>query len=321
LASVIFALAVPAFADNAAAADKALADAAAAAKPADAKPADGKDAAAAAAPDPLPWKMGPVTGDMGPASIKLPEGYGFLDGPGAKKWAEMTSNPVSGKEIGLVGSDKDGWLVLFEFDEVGYVKDDEKNDLNADDLLKDIKDGTAEFNEERKSKGVAPLNVVGWEQKPSYNEAAHALEWCVRAESEGQPSLNFNTRLLGRRGVVSVTLMFGGDQTLAQVLPPFRELLKGFSFNAGEGYSEYRSGDKLAEYGLAALVAGGGVALAAKSGLLAKLGLFLAKGAKLVIFGVAALAAAIGNFFKKLFGKKGDGGSTGSGSSTPSSGG
>jgi uncharacterized membrane-anchored protein len=222
----------------------------------------------------------------------------FTDGKGAKKWGELTTNPVSQQEIGLVGPEDGHYLVLFEFDDVGYVKDDEKDSLDAEALLKDIKEGTEAFNKEtRVPAGLPPMNIVGWEQKPSYNEATHALEWCVRAESGGEPSLNFNTRVLGRRGVVKVTLMFGGDVTLQQVLPEFRALMKDFTFKEGERYSEFHEGDKLAEYGLAALIAGGGVALAAKSGLLAKL-------IKPLIVAGAAVVGAIGSFFKKLTGKK-----------------
>src|SRR4051812_36279985 len=158
-------------------------------------------------------REGPLAGEMGVASVNVGEGLVFTDGNGAKKWGQLTHNPVSGKEIGLVGM-KNGGLVLFEYEDVGYVKDDEKNDLNADELLKSIKEGTDEDNKERVKAGLPPLNIVGWEQKPAYNEAAHALEWCVRAESGGRPSYNFNTRLLGRHGFVAVTLMFGGDNTL-----------------------------------------------------------------------------------------------------------
>lgn len=249
-------------------------------------------------------KNGPLDGEMGIATIKVPEGFVFTDGAGAKKWAQLTTNPVSNKEIGLMGPADGSYLVLFEFDDVGYVKDDDKDDLDADELLDSFKEGTAAFNEERVKAGVPPMTILGWEQTPAYNEATHALEWCVRAESGGQPSINFNTRLLGRRGYVGVTLMFGGEVTLAQVLPGFRELLKGFSFKTGESYAEFRDGDHVAEYGLAALVAGGGVALAAKAGLLSKLGLILAKGGKAVILGVVAVVGAVASGFKKLFGKK-----------------
>ena len=248
-------------------------------------------------------KNGPMDGDMGVASIKVPEGFTFTDGAGAKKWAELTTNPVSNKEIGLMGPADGSYLVLFEFDDVGYVKDDEKDDLDANALLESIKEAAVAFNQQRVAAGVPAMNVLGWEQPPKYNDQAKALEWCVRAESAGQPSLNFNTRLLGRRGVVSVTLMFGGDVTIAQVLPAFRALLGGFSFTQGETYSEFRDGDRVAEYGLAALIAGGGVALAAKTGILSKLGLFIAKGGKALIVGVIALVGAIGAGLKKLFGR------------------
>lgn len=249
-------------------------------------------------------KNGPFAGEMGVATIQVPEGFVFTDGAGAKKWAELTTNPISGKEIGLMGPSDGAWLVLFEFDDVGYVKDDEKDDLDADELLASIKEGTAAFNEERTKAGVPPLNILGWEQPPKYNDQAKALEWCVRAESGGEPSINFNTRILGRRGVVSVTLMFGGEVQLADVLPGFRQLLAGFAFQQGETYAEYRDGDKVAEYGLAALVAGGGVALAAKSGLLGKLGVLLAKGGKAVIVGVVAIVGGIASVVKRILGRK-----------------
>jgi len=80
-------------------------------------------------------------------------------------------------------------------------------------------------------------------------------------------------------------------------LPEFRELMKGFAFKDGERYAEYREGDKLAEYGLAALIAGGGVALAAKSGLLGKM-------LKPIIVGVVALVGVVGSWIKKITGKK-----------------
>jgi uncharacterized membrane-anchored protein len=245
----------------------------------------------------IPWKEGPTTGDMGVSQITVPAGFAFADGEGAKLWAKITANPVSGNEIGLIGPDDGDWLVLFEYEATGYVKDDEKDDLKKDEILASIKEGTEAFNTERRKMGVPDLHVVGWEVEPHYNEAAHSLEWCVRSESNGAPSLNYNTRVLGRGGVASVTLMFGGETKLQDVMPKFRQLLAGFSYKPGQTYAEFKSGDKIAEYGLAALIAGGGVAVAAKAGLFAKFGKVLAKGG---IF----LLAAIGVALKKLFGGK-----------------
>jgi uncharacterized membrane-anchored protein len=74
----------------------------------------------------------------------------------------------------------------------------------------------------------------------------------------------------------------------------FKAVLAGYSFNEGERYAEYRSGDKVAEYGLSALIIGGAAAAAAKSGAFKGL-------AKFIGIGVIALFASIGGFFKRLF--------------------
>jgi len=46
------------------------------------------------------------------------------------------------------------------------------------------------------------MAIIGWEQQPATTKATHNLEWAIRGESEGAPVINYNTRLLGRGGVV-----------------------------------------------------------------------------------------------------------------------
>ncbi|HEX7769105.1 MAG TPA: DUF2167 domain-containing protein, partial [Dokdonella sp.] len=82
-------------------------------------------------------------------------------------------------------------------------------------------------------------------------------------------------------------------ETIERDVASFKRSLDGFHFNPGETYAEYREGDRVAEYGLTALVAGGAVAIAAKTG-------FLAKFWKLIVGGVVAGFAALG----KLFGRR-----------------
>jgi len=50
------------------------------------------------------------------------------------------------------------------------------------------------------------------------------------------------------------------------------------------------------------LVAGGAAVAAAKTGLLAKLGVLFAKGGKAIILGIVVFFGAIGSFLKKLLG-------------------
>jgi len=245
---------------------------------------------------------GPATAKLGSqAQIDLPVGYEFLDGPTTRALMKASGEPTSDAELGLIMPTNADWSVLFEYQEVGYVKDDDKDKLNADKLLQSIKEGTAEANKERVRNGVAPLEIVGWEVPPRYDEKTHNLEWAVRATSEGRQILNYNTRLLGRKGVMEVVLIVEPEQ-LQETLPTFRNMLANYSFQTGQTYAEYRSGDKVAKYGLAALVVGGAAVGAAKLGLLSGLFLILKKGWKLVVLAVAAVIAAIKKLMARVFG-------------------
>jgi len=242
---------------------------------------------------------GPATGEMPNSTLAIPKDYLFTDGAGARKLLEALGNISTETEQGLLLSPDREWFVVFEFSADGYVKDDDKDKLNADKMLKAIQEGNEAANVERKKRGIPALHVIGWEQPPRYNETTHNLEWATRAQSEGGISVNYNTRLLGRRGVTEVTLVCD-PKILAATLPQYQEVLSSFNYNSGEAYAEYRQGDKIAKYGLAALVLGGAAAGAAKLGLLTWLVVLLKKGWKLIAVAVAAIAS----FISKLFGRR-----------------
>jgi uncharacterized membrane-anchored protein len=238
----------------------------------------------------LHWVIGPTDVKVGKnATLSVPEGFMFLDPRETAKFQEIVQNPANGRES-LIAPDDLHWFGLFEFEDIGYVKDDEE--IDADAVLDSVKEGTEQANKERKKRGWAPLNITGWHFKPRYDSATQRLEWAIAAESEGEAVVNVNTRLLGRKGVTSATLVAGPD-TLDAAFAEFKDVLEGFQYNAGERYADVQEGDHMAEYGLAALIAGGGAAVAAKSGLLK--GLW-----KFILVGAAGLAA----WARKLFGKK-----------------
>ena len=237
------------------------------------------------------------------AQIDVPLGYRFLDGKSTRALLKAEGEPVSGSERGWLRPTNADWSIVFEFSDIGYVKDDDKDSLNADKLLAAIKRGNAEANKERVRMGSAPVEVVGWEIPPKYNSETHNLEWAIRGICEGQPILNYNTRLLGRKGVMEVVLIVEPDK-LATTLPTFRDLMAGYSFQTGHTYAEYRQGDKLAKIGLGALVVGGAAVGAAKLGLFAWLAVLLKKGWKLIVIAFVAIVTAIKKFFARLFGGK-----------------
>lgn len=242
---------------------------------------------------------GPGSAKLGEiAHIALPAGYEFMDGKTTRAFMKATGQPSSGNELGTMSPTNGDWSVMFEFDATGYVKDDDKNKLDADKILADIKRGNDQANKERKRMGSAPIEVIGWDQPPHYDETTHNLEWAIRGRSEGHDILNYNTRLLGRKGVMEVVLICDPED-LQKTLPTFKALLGDYKYDTGQSYAEYKPGDKVAKYGLAALVVGGAAVGATKLGLFAWLAVLLKKGFKLIIVALVAVAAA----FKKLIGK------------------
>lgn len=237
----------------------------------------------------LSWKT-EGTGSLGSrAEIAIPEGYRFLGSSDASKLMKYYGNLSNGSELGYISPDGMEWFAIFEFEDVGYVKEDDKDKLNPDEILEQLKEDQKAANKELARLGRPTLSVLGWHTPPNYNSETKNLEWAIRLQtSDGAQVLNYNTKLLGRRGVMNVVLVCDEEQ-LASVIPHHQALLKGFAYKKEESYAAFTKGDKIAEYGLVGLIAGGGLLVAAKSGLLAKLWKPIAIG-----------LVAIGAFIKRL---------------------
>ncbi len=253
----------------------------------------------------IEWVDGPSIGMLGgEAQVRVPEGCRFTAGPGTRTFLELNENPTSGDERGTIlcpGPEEDSgtWFVILTYRGSGYVKDDERSEINADKLLSTLRKGNKAGNEERRKRGWETLELDGWQTAPHYDGGTNNLTWGLRLiDASGDTTINHSVRLLGRSGVMEVDLVAGPAMADA-VLPEFALMLEGFSYLPGQRYAEWRQGDKIAEYGLTALIAGGAGAAAAKSGLLAKLG----KG--IVALAVAALAGAK-SIIARLFGRKSD---------------
>ena len=252
----------------------------------------------------IDWQKGPLVGNLGDvAKLKVPEGYAFTDKKGAQKLLEMTHNLPDGTEIGALVPTAKGqdWFVIFEFDDIGYVKDEEKDKLDAAAIMESIQKNTEDQNDARKEKGWSEFHITGWETAPFYDEQTHNLTWAIRGQSDTDGvSINRSVRLLGRRGVVRADLVLGPDE-YASTVPNFNGLLEGFTFQPGSRYADFVRGDKVAEYGLSALILGGAGAAMVKTGLFGKIGRLLLAAVlalkKLIILLLAGIAAV----FKKLW--------------------
>lgn len=213
------------------------------------------------------WVPGPYVGDLaGVAELQVPAGFSFIYGEEVRRYLESIPQPVTGQEIALLVRSGGGWYVIFSFDEIGWVSEQEREKLDPDALLVAIRQMTALMNRDRQHQGWTAVSVLGWAAPPAYDREAHRLEWATDEMSNGRSLLELNARHLGRRGVMRSTLV--ADPTrFARTLPEYRRVMEGFSFRVGERYSDVLPTDPQASQGLTALVVGGAGAVAVKVGL------------------------------------------------------
>lgn len=252
----------------------------------------------------LKYQEGRVELKGGIGTITLSEGFRYVDPAGTETlltriWGNPAMDP---KPLGMIvpkGFDpleRESWCVIIEFEQDGYVKDDDADTINYTKLLKDMQEGTREANKERVKDGYPTVELIGWAKPPRYDKQTHKFYWAKElkfGDSERENTLNYNLRLLGRRGILVLNAVASMAQ-FPEIEKATPEILNMVDFNEGHRYADYTPGsDKVAAYGLAALVAGG---LAAKTGLLKGLLVALLAMKKVVIIAVIA----IGAFIKRL---------------------
>lgn len=253
------------------------------------------------------YKSGPITLKEGIATVTVPLGFKFLEAKDAKTvLTKLWNNPPNDDIMGLLVPDSidyfapESWAISYYYDEDGHVNDDDAESIKYDELLEQMKTDNVENNVQREKEGYEPIELVGWAQSPFYDKATHKLHWAkeLKFGTDSINTLNYNIRMLGRKGVLVMNIISGMDN-ITMVKSQMNKILASTNFNEGNRYEDFNtSTDKVAEYGIGALVAGG---ILAKTGVLAKIGLFFVKAWKIIAVGVVGLVAFIK---KKFFGGK-----------------
>ena len=237
------------------------------------------------------------------ATLDIPAGFKFLDGTKAA-WVlhNVWKNPYAPSLGLLLPVDKspflqDCWAVEITYEEDGHVKDDDAKDIKYDELLAQMQKSILESNDERIKQGGRSMELTGWAEPPSYEASTHKLYWAKKLKelNDSVEFLNYNIRILGRKGVLVLNAIGSLDQ-LAEIKQQTQPILAATNFTSGNQYGDFNSGmDKVAAYGIVGLIAGG---VLAKTGLFAKLGIILLKFMKPLIVAIGAAGAWFAKFFK-----------------------
>lgn len=253
----------------------------------------------------LKYQQGEIKLPGGKATLNVPPQFRYLDPADAKRVLEQAwGNPSGENTLGMLFPanagplDQSAWGVVISYTDDGHVSDSDADAIDYANLLKEMQDGTKEENERRVQAGFGRVELVGWAEQPQYDKDSRKMYWAkdLKIGDTQDHTLNYNVRVLGRDGVLILNAVAGMDQ-LAEIKGQMKQVTAFTNFGQGSQYTDFNADtDKIATYGLAALVGG---AVAAKVGLFAKIGLLLVAGKKFIFLGLVAFGGFFARFYKR----------------------
>lgn len=246
------------------------------------------------------YETGTIDLSQGDAKLTVPEGFKFLNQEQSMYvLSDLWGNPPDSSVLGmLVPTNKgvlgdDSWALTIAWDGMGFVKDDDADDINYDDLLKEQQKETRDANQQRVQEGYQPIDFIGWALPPYYDKDKKVLHWAkeLKFGEDSLNTLNYNLRVLGRKGVYVINAI-ATMKALPEVKQHLDKVVNSVTFNEGSRYDDFDSDvDQIAAWTVGGLVAGK---------VLAKVGFFavLVKFWKLIAFGAIAAGGAIMRFLR-----------------------
>lgn len=249
----------------------------------------------------LEYKTGVINLIEGNAKLTVPDGFRYLDkAQSIYVLTDLWGNPKDSSVLGMIVPsnrgilDDNGWAFIVSYEDMGYVEDDDAEDIDYNDLLKDMQKETTDANVERVNQGFESVQLVGWASPPHYDASLHTLHWAKElAFGDATPhTLNYNLRILGRKGLYNVNAV-AGMPDLPEVQSNIDKIIKCVTYNDGFKYTDFDSKtDNVAAWTIGGLVAGK---------VLGKVGFFalIAKFWKIIFIALAAGFGSFMKFFKK----------------------
>lgn len=247
------------------------------------------------------YQRGEIKLDDDIGTLNVPEGFRYLDATQAAYVIhDLWGNPHGEGTLGMIVpeyvgiADEHAWAFIITYDEMGYVKDNDADEIDYDELLKEMQSDAASANEERVKAGYEPIAIIGWAAKPYYDSEKKVLHWAKEikfGETDGT-TLNYNVRILGRKGVVVLNAVAAMTE-LPDVQKKIAPVLAAFNYDDGNRYADFNPDvDEVAAWTIGGLVAGK---------VLAKAGIFalLLKNIKLIALAIGGIATAAWRWYRK----------------------
>jgi uncharacterized membrane-anchored protein len=131
----------------------------------------------------------------------------------------------------------DAWGVTIEYEEDGYVTDEDADTMDYSALLEQMKEDTALSSDARVQQGYDTISLIGWAAPPYYEKTSNKLHWAkeIKFGNAEINTLNYNIRVLGRKGVLVLNFIAGMDQ-LTIINQNLVDVLAIAEFNKGSKY-------------------------------------------------------------------------------------
>lgn len=247
----------------------------------------------------LRFETGVINLPNGIAKLNVPQGFKYLNADQSKfVISDLWGNPPRADIEGMIFPENgnpfsdSSYAFIISYDAMGFVKDEDADEIDYDEMLKNMQKEEPAENAERQKLGYPSIHMVGWAQKPFYDKQNKVLHWAKELQfgSDADVStLNYDVRILGRKGILSMNAV-GTMNELPLVKKDIDKVMHMASFTDGNTYKDFDPKvDQVAAVGIGALVAGK---------VLAKVG-FLAKFWKLIVIGFVALGGFIAKLFKR----------------------
>jgi uncharacterized membrane-anchored protein len=231
------------------------------------------------------WRGGTQPLGSSHGKFSAPAGAKMITGRDAARFDDIL-NGTSGSDSEAIVELPHSRLLYLSYNDSGHVSVDDWKTVDTVKMLADIKTATADANEERVKNGADAMYVDGWAQKPTYDPARKSVLWTIKLHGASGAFVNAIALVLGRHGYERFTLASDGKDPAGDAAA-LAQTTRDYQFEKGWRFSDYVTGDKLAGYGIAALVGTAAGATLVKTGALVGILLLFKKFFILILAGLA----------------------------------